>query len=162
MSDSIKSWQCLRANYISFSLTNQSSHSSLSRPPFFLVWFVFLRRKETPQINLGLSVCSAQRGSVSKSAFLCSFVSRGPRQTSYTWRTGGGTVDCFINLSCTYSIQSFPWYSFLFLRLTTGLHHVVNRLYLLWWSLVLIIDFDTDMPTSWRVFLIWPTAVKGF
>ena len=23
------------------------------------------------------------------------------------------------------------------------------------------LDFDTDMPTSWRVFLIWPTVVKG-
>ena len=26
----------------------------------------------------------------------------------------------------------------------------------------MIFDFDTDTPTSWRVFLIWPTVVKGF
>ncbi len=25
----------------------------------------------------------------------------------------------------------------------------------------LIVDFDTHTPTSWRVFLIWPTIVKG-
>ena len=51
---------------------------------------------------------------------------------------------------------------FLFLRLTNGLHLVVNPLYSLWWSLLLIVDFDTHTPTSWRVFLIWPTIVKGF
>ena len=51
---------------------------------------------------------------------------------------------------------------FLFLRLTNGLHLVVNPLYLLWWSLLLIVDFDTHTPTTWRVFLIWPTVVKGF
>ena len=49
---------------------------------------------------------------------------------------------------------------FLFLRLTNGLHLVVNPLYSLWWSLLLIVDFDTHTPTSWRVF--WPTVVKGF
>ncbi len=51
--------------------------------------------------------------------------------------------------------------AFLFLRLTNGLHLVVNPLYSLWWSLLLIVDFDTHTPTSWRVFLIWPTVVKG-
>ena len=51
---------------------------------------------------------------------------------------------------------------FLFLRLTNGLHLVVNPLYSLWWSFLLIVDFDTHTPTSWRVFLIWPTVVKGF
>ncbi len=41
--------------------------------------------------------------------------------------------------------------------------------YILWWTLCihsgevfdLIVDFDTHTPTSWRVFLIWPTVVKG-
>ncbi len=51
--------------------------------------------------------------------------------------------------------------AFLFLRLTNGLHLVVNPLYSLWWSLLLIVDFDTHTPTSWRVFLSWPTVVKG-
>ena len=51
---------------------------------------------------------------------------------------------------------------FPFLRLTNGLHLVVNPLYSLWWSLLLIVVFDTHTPTSWRVFLIWPTVVKGF
>lgn len=51
---------------------------------------------------------------------------------------------------------------FLFLRLISGLHLVANPLYLLWWSLPLIVNFDTDTPTCWRVFLIWPTVVKGF
>ncbi len=51
--------------------------------------------------------------------------------------------------------------AFLFLRLTNGLHLVVNPLYSLWWSLLLIVDFDTHTPTSWRVFLIWLTVVKG-
>ncbi len=50
--------------------------------------------------------------------------------------------------------------AFLFLRLTNGLHLVVNPLYSLWWSLLLIVDFDTHTPTSWRVFLIWPTVVN--
>ena len=50
----------------------------------------------------------------------------------------------------------------LFLKLTNGLHLVVNPLYSRWWSLLLIVDFDTHTPTSWRVFLIWPTVVKGF
>ncbi len=27
--------------------------------------------------------------------------------------------------------------------------------YLLWWSLLLIVDFDSDTPTSWRVFFSW-------
>ena len=45
---------------------------------------------------------------------------------------------------------------FLFLRLTNGLHLVVNPLYSLWWGLL------THTPSSWRVFLIWPTVVKGF
>ena len=35
-------------------------------------------------------------------------------------------------------------------------------LYSLWWSLLLIADFHTHTPTSWRVFLVWPTVVKGF
>ena len=51
---------------------------------------------------------------------------------------------------------------FLFLRLTNGLHLVVNPLYSLWWSLLLIVDFETHTPASWRVFLIWPAVVKGF
>ena len=51
---------------------------------------------------------------------------------------------------------------FLLLRLTNGLHLVVNPLYSLWWSLLLIVDFETQTPTSWRVLLIWPTVVKGF
>ena len=51
---------------------------------------------------------------------------------------------------------------FLFLRLTNGLHVVVNPLYSLWWSLLLIADFETHTPASWRVLLIWPTVVKGF
>ncbi len=53
--------------------------------------------------------------------------------------------------------MSFGSYlAFLFLRLTNGLHLVVNPLYSL-----LIVDFDTHTPTSWSVFLIWPTVVKG-
>lgn len=38
----------------------------------------------------------------------------------------------------------------------------VDQLYLLWWSRLLIVDSDTDTPTSWRVFLIWLTVVNGF
>jgi hypothetical protein len=51
---------------------------------------------------------------------------------------------------------------FLFLRFTNGLHLVINRLYLLRWSLLLNVDSDTDTPASWRVFFIWSTVVKGF
>lgn len=42
---------------------------------------------------------------------------------------------------------------FLFLRRTSDVHLGIDPLYLLWWRLLLIIDFDTDMPTS---------VVKGF
>ncbi len=42
------------------------------------------------------------------------------------------------------------------------LHVVVNSLYLLSWSLLLIVDFDIDIPTSWRVFFSWLDVVKGF
>lgn len=39
------------------------------------------------------------------------------------------------------------------------LHLVLNPLYLLWWSLLFIVDFDADMPTcSWSGQLLW----KGF
>ncbi len=37
---------------------------------------------------------------------------------------------------------------------------VVNPLYLLLWSLLLIVD--CDMSTSWRVFFTWLDVVKGF
>ncbi len=39
---------------------------------------------------------------------------------------------------------------------------MVNPLYLLWWSLLLIVDFDSDTSTSWRVFFSWLDVVKGF
>ncbi len=42
------------------------------------------------------------------------------------------------------------------------LHLVVNPLYLLWWSLLLIVDFDSDTPTTNRVFVTWLDVVKGF
>ncbi len=42
------------------------------------------------------------------------------------------------------------------------LHFVVNPLYLLSWSLLLIVDFDSDISTSWRVFFYWLDVVKGF
>ncbi len=42
------------------------------------------------------------------------------------------------------------------------MHLVVKPLYLLLWSLLLIVDFDSDTPTSWRVFFSWLDVVKGF
>ncbi len=42
------------------------------------------------------------------------------------------------------------------------LHLVVNPLFLLWWSLLLIVDFDSDMSTSWRVCFSWLDVVKRF
>ncbi len=42
------------------------------------------------------------------------------------------------------------------------LHRVVNPLYLPSWSLLLIVDFDSGMPSSWRVFFSWLDVVKGF
>ncbi len=39
---------------------------------------------------------------------------------------------------------------------------MVNPLFLLWWSLILIVDFDIDTPTSWRVFFSWLDVVKCF
>ncbi len=42
------------------------------------------------------------------------------------------------------------------------LHLVVNPLYLLWWSLLLIVDVDSDTPASWRVSFSWLDVVKGF
>ncbi len=40
------------------------------------------------------------------------------------------------------------------------LHLVVNPLFLLSWSLLLIVDFDSDTPAPWRVFS-WMDVVKG-
>ncbi len=34
--------------------------------------------------------------------------------------------------------------------------------HLLWWSLLLIVDIDSDTSTSWRVFFSWLNVVKGF
>ncbi len=42
------------------------------------------------------------------------------------------------------------------------LYLVVSPLYLLLWSLLLIVDFDSDTPTSWWVFFSWLDVVKGF
>ncbi len=39
---------------------------------------------------------------------------------------------------------------------------LVNPLYLLWRSLILIVDFDIDSFTSWRVFFSWLDVVNGF
>lgn len=39
---------------------------------------------------------------------------------------------------------------------------VVNSLYLLWRVFLSTVDFDTDAPTAWMVFFMWPTAVDGF
>ncbi len=47
--------------------------------------------------------------------------------------------------------QMFFWQSLIW----SCLHLVVNHLYLLSWSLLLIVHFDSDMPTSWRVFFTW-------
>ena len=63
--------------------------------------------------------------------------------------------------NCTGSFRCFLANSnlvFLFLRLTNGLHLVVNPLYLLWWSLLLIVDYDTDGECSWSGQLLW----RGF
>lgn len=38
-------------------------------------------------------------------------------------------------------------------KLINGLHLAEKPLYFLWWSLLLIVDSETDAPTSWRVFL---------
>ncbi len=43
-----------------------------------------------------------------------------------------------------------------------GLHLVVNPLYLFLWSLLLIVDVDSDTSTSWRVFFTWLDVVKDF
>ncbi len=39
---------------------------------------------------------------------------------------------------------------------------VVLPLYSLWWSLLLIVDFDSGTSASWRVFFSWLDIVKGF
>lgn len=53
--------------------------------------------------------------------------------------------------------------AYLFLRLTVDFHLVVNPLYVLYsaeaFSCLLT---DTDTPTSWREYFIWPTVVKVF
>ncbi len=52
--------------------------------------------------------------------------------------------------------------AFLFLNVSSGLHLVVNPLYLHSWRRPLIVDFDNDVPTSSRVFLISGDVMKGF
>ncbi len=42
------------------------------------------------------------------------------------------------------------------------MHLAVYPLYLLSWRLVLIEDFVSNTPTSWRVFFSWLDVVKGF
>ncbi len=52
--------------------------------------------------------------------------------------------------------------AFLFLNVTSGFHLVVNPLYLHSRRHLLILDFDNDVPTSSRVFLISVDVMKGF
>lgn len=67
---------------------------------------------------------------------------------------------------CSRTVQMFFGNSnlaYLFLRLTIDFHLVVNPLYVLYsaeaFSCLLT---DTDTPTSWREYFIWPTVVKVF
>ncbi len=48
--------------------------------------------------------------------------------------------------------------AFLFLMLTNGLHLVVNPLYSLWWSLLLIVDFDTHTRSGYILANRLPTT----
>ncbi len=52
--------------------------------------------------------------------------------------------------------------AFLFLNVTSGLHLVVNPLCLHSWRRLLIVDFDNDVPTFSRVFLISVDVMKFF
>ncbi len=54
--------------------------------------------------------------------------------------------------------RCFFWPSLIWPRL----HLVVKPLNLLWWSLLLIEDFDSDTSASWRVFFTWLDVEKGF
>lgn len=63
---------------------------------------------------------------------------------------------------CSRAIHIFFNQVFLFLRLTGDLYLVVNPLYFLWWRFLLIVNFYTDTPTSWRGFFIWPPVVNRF
>ncbi len=61
-----------------------------------------------------------------------------------------------LNFSCPKN--AFPEVVWLFFW--PCLHLVVNPLYLFSWSLLLIVDFDSDTTTSCRVFFSWLDAVK--
>ncbi len=50
----------------------------------------------------------------------------------------------------------------LFLNVTSGLHLVVNPLYLPSWRCLLIVDLDNDVPSFSRGFLISVDVKKGF
>ena len=69
-----------------------------------------------------------------------------------SWSLSHLSIGC-----CSRTVKAFldvVWQTnlvFLFLRLTNGLDLVVNPLYSLWWSLLLIVDFDTHTPTTWSV-----------
>ncbi len=69
-----------------------------------------------------------------------------------------------IYLNFSHPKNAFPEVVWLFWQslIWPCLHLVVNPLYLLWWSLLLIVDFDSDTSTSWRVLFSWLDVVKGF
>ncbi len=85
----------------------------------------------------------------------------------WSWAVPSLLHTCFF-LSFWYRLILIPafllqkWSVCLFFRCfleKSNLHLVVNPLYLLSWSLLLIVDFDTR--TSWRVFFTWLDVVKG-
>ncbi len=57
------------------------------------------------------------------------------------------SVFCYVFFFC----QSLIW---------PCLHLDVNPLYLLLWHLLLIVEFDSDTPTSWRLFFTWLDVVN--
>ncbi len=71
---------------------------------------------------------------------------------------------CHSNLNFSRPKNAFPEVVWLFWQslICPCLHLVVNPLYLLLWSLLLIVDFDSDTLTSWRVFFTWFDVVKVF
>ena len=82
------------------------------------------------------------------------FISFSIQHSGTSWSLSHQSIGC-----CSRTVQAFldvVWQTLIWsscLRLTNGLHVVVNYLYLLWWSLLLNVDYDTDTSTPSRVFV---------
>ncbi len=67
-----------------------------------------------------------------------------------------------VDLNCTYQKNTFPEVVWLLLLIFLAKSNLALFAHCGEPSVLLIVDFDSDTPTFWRVFVPWLDVVKGF